>query len=290
MTRTYTIPTKRITNSDAVGIDLGTSRCFAAVNRRDGVVTLALDNLGERQLPSYVSFKNEQPECGQIILNRLARDAKSTVFNFKQMIGRNFDEIEIDPIWHFKIINDGGKPVLRIQSVTGDIQKTPEEVAAVLLKHIKEKVEQFQGRLLEKVVISVPTAFNEKQRSAIVTAAKMAGWRDVELLPQPIAAAFAYFVDRPIPIEFTMLIFDCGGANLDVCIMKVSHNNLHMLGSTGYSNLGGRDFDNLLFHHFADILKSQFDIDVETKDRLKYFLLQKCMEIKHTLSVQREDT
>ena len=276
-------------NSGAVGIDLGTSRCFAAVNRRDGIVTVSLDNTGERQLPSYVSFKEAEPLCGQIVVNRLSRDSKSTVFDSKRIIGRKFNEIQIDPNWPFEIAENAENAVIRIQTSDGDIYKTPEEVASVLLKQIKKKVEAFQGRQLDRVVITVPTGFNEKQKYGTVTAAEMAGWNHVELLPEPIAAALAYFVKRPIPNQFTMLVFDFGGGTLDVSIMKVSEGCLQKLESGGDATLGGRDFDNLIFHHFSSVLKNQYSIDVTAKDKLKYCLVQNCMEIKHTLSVQRED-
>uniref|UniRef100_A0A914P3D6 Heat shock protein 70 n=1 Tax=Panagrolaimus davidi TaxID=227884 RepID=A0A914P3D6_9BILA len=72
---------------------------------------------------------------------------------------------------------------------------SPEEVAADLLKLIKKKAEEIQGTSLKNCVITVPAAFNDSQNAATIKAAEMAGWKDILLLPEPIAAAFAYFHD-----------------------------------------------------------------------------------------------
>uniref|UniRef100_A0A914PU84 Uncharacterized protein n=1 Tax=Panagrolaimus davidi TaxID=227884 RepID=A0A914PU84_9BILA len=73
---------------NAIGIDLGTSRCCVAVIRKNGITTVPLDNTGERLLPSYVSYDEENVKCGQIVVERLRNYSKSTIFDSKRIIGR----------------------------------------------------------------------------------------------------------------------------------------------------------------------------------------------------------
>uniref|UniRef100_A0AC34G061 Heat shock protein 70 n=1 Tax=Panagrolaimus sp. ES5 TaxID=591445 RepID=A0AC34G061_9BILA len=74
-------------------------------------------------------------------------------------------------------------------------------------------------------------------------AANFAGWSEAVLLPESVAAAFAYFIDRPISQDSDVLLFDLGGGTLDVCIFKVQYDKIQVMSNTGDSKFGGRDFD-----------------------------------------------
>uniref|UniRef100_A0A914PC99 Heat shock protein 70 n=1 Tax=Panagrolaimus davidi TaxID=227884 RepID=A0A914PC99_9BILA len=198
------------------GIDLGTSRCCTAVNRKNGISTVPLDNSGERLLPSYVAYDEERVKCGKLVIERMRHFSKSTVFDSKRIIGRNINEIEIDLFWPFNLCRENNKQLIETDGSNGKRKITAEEVASHLLKHVKQKTEEFQGKKLTKVVITVPAAFNEAQKSATMEAAQLAGWDEIELLPEPVAAAFAYFNDRSIPDNSNVLLFDLGGGTLDV--------------------------------------------------------------------------
>uniref|UniRef100_A0A914PUF8 Heat shock protein 70 n=1 Tax=Panagrolaimus davidi TaxID=227884 RepID=A0A914PUF8_9BILA len=258
----YNIPHKVLIdnlNINAIGIDLGMTRCCVAVRRANGFELVAIDN-SKRQLPSYISFKENKPICGKLVINNLHLYANSTVFDIKRIIGKNFDDIEINSLWPFEVIksDNNEKSMILVQGYDGSIvEKGPEEVAAILLKHIKQKVEEFQGKEMDEVVITIPAAFDVDQKIATHVAAELAGFKTVHLLQEPIAASIAYFVDRPIPPNFNMLLFDLGGGTLDLCIFKVEKNNLKIIAVDGDSHLGGRDFDVM----FLDV--SDFDPKIE---------------------------
>uniref|UniRef100_A0AC34FIM0 Heat shock protein 70 n=1 Tax=Panagrolaimus sp. ES5 TaxID=591445 RepID=A0AC34FIM0_9BILA len=175
--RMYSFPEHISTNNilvHAVGIDLGTSRCCAAVNRKNGIVTVQLDNTGERLLPSYVAYDEENVKCGRVVVNRLRQFSKSTVFDSKRIIGRNFNDIEIDSNWPFGISLENGNVILGVKKHNDGIQLTAEIVASDLLKYMKLKTEEFQGSKLSDVVITVPAAFTKLQKEATLKAAKIA--------------------------------------------------------------------------------------------------------------------
>uniref|UniRef100_A0AC34GTC3 Heat shock protein 70 n=1 Tax=Panagrolaimus sp. ES5 TaxID=591445 RepID=A0AC34GTC3_9BILA len=306
ITDIYTFPNKNLIKDsveiNAVGIDLGTTRCCAAVNRKNGINTVALDNKGERLLPSYVAFDEKHEKCGQIVIDRLRNYAKSSIFDVKRIIGKRFNDVKIDNSWPFTVnelitlepktkycVEDEREENLLIKfiSSTGLTLKYPEEISAVLLKHIKEKVEEFQGKKLTEAVITVPAAFNENQNQATLEAAYIAGWKTIHLLPEPVAAAFAYFINRPIPNNSTLLLFDLGGGTLDVCIFKIQNNQLQIISKTGDSNTGGRDFDNLLIKYFEKKLNKYYKIELDQSK--KYKLMIKCQNIKENLSILQED-
>uniref|UniRef100_A0AC34FDG4 Heat shock protein 70 n=1 Tax=Panagrolaimus sp. ES5 TaxID=591445 RepID=A0AC34FDG4_9BILA len=247
---------------DVVGIDLGTSFCCAAINRANGIDTIALGNIGERILPSYVSYDEENPKCGQVVINRLQNHAKSTVFDAKRIIGKNYTKIKKDESWCFEVVGlniaemeqlngksenfeivENDSCLIKSHSIEGEILKYPEEISAVLLKYIKQKSEEFQGKLLSEAVITVPAAFSESQRVATHDAALIA----------------------------------------DVCIFKVSNSKIQVISQSGDCNLGGRDFDNILIQYFKQKLLEIYGISVPEEKKYKQML--QCQKIKEDLSV-----
>uniref|UniRef100_A0A914QJ74 Heat shock protein 70 n=1 Tax=Panagrolaimus davidi TaxID=227884 RepID=A0A914QJ74_9BILA len=235
---TYSIPKKQKFydfSINAIGIDLGTSSCFAAVNRKNGIETVALDNTGERILPSYIGYEEAKVKCGKLVVERLGNYTKYTVFDSKRLIGQCYDEKLKDASWPFQIINEN----------------------------------EFQRREPTTIVITIPAAFTESQKEATLTAAKLAGLDKVNLLPEPVAASFAYFIDRPLSNNATILLFDLGGGTLDICIFKVNNSQMQIISNTGDPNIGGRDFDKVLYDFFKKELLTNFNVDLENQERRK---------------------
>lgn len=286
----FIIPAKRriYVDMNCVGVDLGVSRCCGAVMRKWEIATVPLDNTGERTLPSYVSYDEKYVKCGKVVVNRLKYHSKSTIYDSKKIIGKNIEDIEIDPSWPFKIKSINGKVFLEIHKFDGKGCFTSEEVTSDLLKYIKQKSQEFQGKKLSKVIITVPLAFTVKQKAGIMEAAKLAGWNEIAFLPEPVAAAFAYFIDRPISRNSNVLLVDFGGGTLDVCIFKVENKQIQLLSNIDDSTTAGKNFDIILFNYFKNALYTKYNIPLIQNKR--YLLIAKCQEIKETLSVQESAT
>uniref|UniRef100_A0A914XY38 Heat shock protein 70 n=1 Tax=Panagrolaimus superbus TaxID=310955 RepID=A0A914XY38_9BILA len=257
---------------DAVGIDLGTTRCCVAVNRTTGIETIGLENEGNRLLPSYVGYDESH----------------------EKILGKEFNEIKIDENWTFTLISYGTKVKLQLTTYEGETLKYPEEISTALLKHIKEIINQFQTKELSEVVITVPTAFSDKQKKSTYVAAILAGWKTVHLISEAVAAILAYSIQHLFPPfsskdNSAILIFDLGGGTLDVSVFKYkTDGTAEIIGRSGDPNLGGRDFDSILVNYFTKLLQSVYKVTVpESK---KYFLLSKSQEIKETLSTLIEDS
>uniref|UniRef100_A0A914PWP3 Uncharacterized protein n=1 Tax=Panagrolaimus davidi TaxID=227884 RepID=A0A914PWP3_9BILA len=287
----YTIP-KQLSNYNpelnTVGIDFGTSECCAAVMRKNGPDLVILDMVTNlRTTPSYVAFDEKNPKCGQIVVNQMRYWSKYSVFDVKRIMGKDFDEIIVDPLWPFKVINGKESVFIEVETFAAKENKSGEEISSVLLNHIKKQIEKYQNSKLTDAVITIPSKFTDKQKHSLKTAAELAGWLNISFLPEPIAAAFTYFSEIDIPNNSNIFICDFGGGTVDICIAKVINDELKILNSDGDLYLGGRDFDNLLFTYFNGILKHKFNYDIAKN--LKEFLLKKrCQLIKHTLSVTEE--
>uniref|UniRef100_A0AC35GV20 Heat shock protein 70 n=1 Tax=Panagrolaimus sp. PS1159 TaxID=55785 RepID=A0AC35GV20_9BILA len=289
--KSYNMPPKTVgyyQASNAVGIDFGTTECCAAVIRNAGPDCVTLDlTTNLRTMPSYVAYDEKEPKCGQIAVDRIRYFGKCTVYDSKRMLGKTFDEIAIDSSWPFTITEfdeTSCQIVLENKERTMLWTKSPEEISSSILKHIKQKVDEYQNKYLKEAVIAIPSEFTEKQKTALLTAALLAGWEIIHFIPEPIAAAFAYSTEMEFSDNSKLLLFDFGGGTVDVCIVNIASGNLQLLSFNGNYYLGGRDFDTLLYNHFDGILKHKYNIDV-TVIKKKYLLLKKCQKIKHTLSV-----
>ena len=116
----------------AIGIDLGTTYSCVAVWKNKKVEIIPND-LGERTTPSVVSFTNSERLVGQAAKNQITRNYKNTIYDAKRLIGRRFDEQEVQKdikLWPFKVEKDPKKntPLICVE-YQGKTQKfLPEEI------------------------------------------------------------------------------------------------------------------------------------------------------------------
>ncbi|CAB4418868.1 unnamed protein product [Rhizophagus irregularis] len=114
----------------AVGIDLGTSYSCVGVWQNDRVEIIANDQ-GNRTTPSYVAFTDTEILIGDAAKNQVAMNPHNTVFNIHRLIGRNFNDQDVQSDMKyrpFKVINKNGKPVINVEHKGKRIDFTPEEI------------------------------------------------------------------------------------------------------------------------------------------------------------------
>lgn len=170
------------------------------------------------------------------------------------MIGRKFDDEKVQnemKHWTFKVINHGGRPKIQVNLKGESVSYLPEEISSMVLTKMKETAENYLGKKVKDVVITVPAYFSDGQRQATKDAGEIAGLNVLRTMNEPIAAAIAYGLDKKVDAKRNVLIFDLGGGTFDVSILTVKGGEFEVKTYEGDSHLGGEDFNNRLVDHFV---------------------------------------
>ncbi|KAH3670643.1 hypothetical protein OGAPHI_001158 [Ogataea philodendri] len=272
--------------SKAVGIDLGTTYSCVAHFSNDRVEIIANDQ-GNRTTPSFVAFTDTERLIGDAAKNQAAMNPKNTVFDAKRLIGRKFDDPEVQgDVKHFpfKVIDKSGKPQIEVEFKGETKVFTPEEISSMILTKMRETSEAFLGTKVNDAVITVPAYFNDSQRQATKDAGLIAGLNVMRIINEPTAAAIAYGLDKKSEGEQNVLIFDLGGGTFDVSLLSIEDGIFEVKATAGDTHLGGEDFDNRLVNHFINEFKRKNKKDLSGNQRALRRLRTACERAKRTLS------
>ncbi|MHA1804477.1 MAG: molecular chaperone DnaK [Promethearchaeota archaeon] len=224
-----------------IGIDLGTSNSAAAVligGRPEIIPSKEGVTLYGKAFPSIVAFTKD----GQILVGEPARrqaisNPERTITGIKRKMGTSYK------------VNIDGK------------EYTPQEISAMILRKIKQDASDYLGEEVTDAIITVPAYFNDNQRQATKDAGKIAGLNVRRLINEPTAAAIAYGLDKENE-HLTIAVLDLGGGTFDVTIMEMEEKVFEVVATSGDTQLGGRDMDEILVNYIVDEFKKQEGVDL----------------------------
>ena len=190
-----------------IGIDYGTSNSCIGIYMNSTVV-IAPNKIGERTTPSLVAFSNNDIFVGEETLNQ-KMEGNNLIYEVKRFIGLDYDEFterDFSKSLNYDVINQDGKPKIKVINKGKEQYYSAEEISAFILKKIVRSAEDFisemgQGIKINKAVITVPVHFTEKQKEAINAAARLADIEIKRIINEPTAAALAYGLGEDITPE-----------------------------------------------------------------------------------------
>jgi heat shock protein 5 len=224
---------------------------------------------------------------GEAAKNQLTSNPERSVYVVKRLIGRNFNDKEVQrdmKYLSYKVIDKGGKPYIKIQTTAGEKNLSPEEVSAMVLVKMKEVAEAYLGKEVKYAVVTVPAYFNDAQRQATKDAGVIAGLDVLRIINEPTAAAIAYGMDKKSG-EKNIVVFDLGGGTFDVSLLTIDNGVFEVVSTAGDTHLGGEDFDQRLTEHFIKIFKKKNNgVDIKKDARALQKLKQEVEKAKRDLS------
>ncbi len=225
-----------------IGIDLGTTYSCVGIWQNDRVEIIASET-GARTVPSMVSFKDTERLIGDAAKAAASAFPRSTVFDAKRMIGRDFKDAQLQKdLKHFpyKVFDDGkGRPKIAVETKDGEKEFYAVEISAMVLQKMKTIAEAYLGQPVKDAVVTVPAYFNDAQRQETKDAGAIAGLNVLRIINEPTAAAIAYGLDQKKGAgERNVVIFDCGGGTHDVSLLTIDDGVFEVRATAGDSHLG----------------------------------------------------
>ena len=139
---------------------------------------------------------------------------------------------------------------------------------------------------ISDAVITVPVGFDHLQRLETYRAAARAGFEGVRIVDEPVAGAWTYAMNhmQKDASEESVLVFNLGGASLDVAVLSIDDQEIIVESTDGDMNLGGDDFTSVLVDHCAAQLLNETKIDIKKNARQLQRLRNKCETAKKELT------
>ena len=277
---------KKEIEGPVIGIDLGTTYSCVGIFK-NGRVEIIPNELGNRITPSYVAFTDDEKLVGEAAKNQASANPVRTVYVIKRLIGRNFEDKEVQrdkKYVPYKIVSKSGKPYVSIETNNGQKELSPEEISAMILVKMKEVAEAYLGKEVKYAVVTVPAYFNDAQRTATKDAGLIAGLDVLRIINEPTAAAIAYGLDKKSG-EKNIVVFDLGGGTFDVSLLTIDNGVFEVVATAGDTHLGGEDFDQRLTEHFVKVFKKKNNnVDIKKDPRAFQKLKGEVEKAKRDLS------
>lgn len=262
------------------GIDLGTTNSAICRMEKGEPIVIKTDALKDT-MSSCVSFtKRKSVKAGNSAFNDMKSDKSRALKTGKKGNSNAYVEFKRTMATN-----------TRYHSSFMERDYSSEELSAEVLKTLKSFV---TDESFSSVVITVPAKFTVNQNTATKEAAQLAGFKQCELLQEPIAAAMAYGLTTDEKNGIWM-VFDFGGGTFDAALIKVEDGIIQVFDTEGDNYLGGKNLDyaivdNIIIPYLMDNYNlSETMADADKKEILRDFLKSYAEDVKNQLSFKEKE-
>lgn len=269
-----------------IGIDLGTTNSCASIVEK-GQPKVIPSSQGYLTIPSVVAFTpDDNLLVGTDAVRQSLVNPENTIQGSKRLLGRQFKDWVVQKVkqsFYYEIVEGrfGEVEVLG----NGRPFEVP-EISALILRYIRQIAEEYLKDPEIKAVITVPAHFNDRQRSAVRRAGKMAELDVVRIINEPTAAALAYGYKKGVNKK--LVIYDLGGGTFDVTVMNIEDKVYQVLSTVGDTFLGGIDFDNRIVEYLSEKFERETGIWLGDNRIALQRLRMAAEEAKKELSIRKE--
>lgn len=210
-----------------LGVDFGTTAtCVAVCEVPGSPAQLETFGVSGTRVPSCVFLTEEGLVAGTLALNQAHSDLARFAATPKRSLSQGDDVLTLV------------RPVQVAEAVASvfDLSTAP--------------ARQRHANLPGRVIVTHPAVWGEAQLDVLRVAARSSGLPDPELVPEPVAAAWAMVVPERRVAGAHYAIFDWGGGTFDAAVVLWTGDTFELAGpANGVDPLGGEDVDELLRRH-----------------------------------------
>jgi molecular chaperone DnaK len=292
--RSTAIPSKRSPSkigspSDGVmAIDFGTVHTRAAVPVRDEAPRMIDSRRGTDSTPSIVMIRETgKTIVGEPALRKLTFHPRDAVFDVRRLLGLPFASERlrgVQPFWCELVPGEDGEAAVRV----GPYEVSIEEIAALMLKEVRESALLALEQRLNRAVITCPASFGFRQREALRVSARLAGIWVERMISEPVAAAIHAMNERAH--QGRVFVYRLGGGTFDATIVLAEQDRYEVLASESELFLGGVDFDAALGAMLADEIARLTGASPRRDPSAMAAVMEAARKAKHQLTTQPKAT
>ena len=263
-----------------LGIDFGTSYCtLSRLNPRSGLPEAIPDENGENKIPTLIFWGKRDIKVGKSAEELFTESLQLDEADQEEIMQRLIRSVKRNFSDDFRIYLPDGQSISALQAVTE------------VFKYLKKTAETgCSASEITSTTITHPVTFSEAQKKLLMAAAGAAGFREISLLPEPVAAVRG-FLAAENHLGQNILVFDLGGGTFDLSFVhQDQHRGYHLpVVPLGKADCGGDDFDQLLYDYLEKVYlgksEPRFSDDPE---RVNLSILLQCRLAKEKLSRNAE--
>ena len=258
-----------------VGFDYGSANCALGVMTDNGVRLLPLAGDSRHNISSTL-YAYDRELIAEAVYQRLHSDRqvayaqkRSAELSRAKLVRRELDLLPSDEVVFFgeaafkayvEVPEEGfyvrsPKSFLGATGLRVDQISLFEDIVTLMMMHIKQQGELALGQIINRAVIGRPVNFqgiggeqaNKQAETILTTAANRAGFTEVALLFEPIAAGMDF--EAQLTEDRTVLVVDVGGGTTDCSVVRMGPSHVtsrdrsaDFLGHSG-QRIGGNDLD-----------------------------------------------
>lgn len=132
---------------------------------------------------------------------------------------------------------------------------SPQHLAALIFRRLYERIKEATGisdHEIGPVTISVPAESTFRQRQAVIFSAVVAGFKDISIIEEPVAAFLMHYYARPAIFKEKnrSLVIDFGGGTCDLALIESRKGQIPLVLSTRTVKLGGNNIDDAIIGYW----------------------------------------
>lgn len=263
-----------------LGIDLGTTNTAVvhhATASPTGQTVAELVPSAVAYVPSGRRLIGEEARARRII------DPRNTLLSTKRLIGAPFPSARARSFaeHHLYEVVEGAEGRAAIRTRAGDVG--PIDVAALVLEAACTRIARSPRE--HGVVITVPAAFEERERAATIEAGRRVGFTTVGLLSEPVATALAYLSRSSLRYA---AVYDLGGGTFDLAVVDCRRYPFEVVAHAGAPYMGGDDVDRELAQRVAERVLTEHRWDLRTDPETFGRLIGSCCAAKEALATSEQ--
>ncbi|BFZ54158.1 lumenal Hsp70 protein [Savitreella phatthalungensis] len=298
-----------IAQAAILGIDYGHQWTKAGLVKPGIPMEMVITMASRRKEQSVIGFKKNERSYGEDAIALSGRFPQETFPELKLLLGQRRDSQAVkDYLARFPAVKLA--PGTDNNVVAFERFKTTalvEELVANQIANMVYNARIMAGEEIDGVVLTVPPFFTERQRGALIEAARLANVKVMSLISDGVAVAIDYAKARHFDEPQIHVVFDSGAGSTSATVVKFETKlvkdfgrfkknvtSIEVLGTAFDKTLGGQAMTDVLFEHFATEFDSteqkQLEREMRKNPRALSRLLRESNKIKQVLSANTEAT